>query len=316
MIRMTATILLFTLACGASARRVAAQDVTPQGYPAQGQMGDGQHGYEGERDYLRRMAEGHRAELEKQRAEAKTRKKLEEINAVAVTEFDRGRESKTERERRAKFELDQMIGFRPLSDADKERLAPPAEDAAQFAGFLAQPGTGLVRLLPRDGVNFNGQLSVRGGGAYYSFANLVHEYNYGSDIGLERGNFLTGFAGASYGFLLDLGDMPVESVTAEAEPVASLASFEPPVREAEARKIQSQLHDGYRIGEMIYRWRGVPAVGGHTYLLRSVDYWRSDVLVVFRVLGKDEERGDVVLLWRMLRRFPKPPFAPTVRPKD
>ncbi|MDQ3918472.1 MAG: hypothetical protein M3348_08340, partial [Acidobacteriota bacterium] len=274
------------------------------------------HGYDAERDYLRRGAERRRDELERQRADGEVRRKLAEINRVAATEFDRGRESGPERERRAKFELDERIGFHPLDDADRERLAPPADDAARYAGFLSQPGTGLVRLLPRDPKDFNGQLSVRGGGAYYSFAHLIHEYNYGSDIGLERGDFLTGFAGAGYGFLLDLGDVPVEGVALEAEPVASLASFEPPVREAEARRIQSQLHGGYRVGETVYRWRGVPAVAGHTYLLRSVDYRRSDVLVVFRVLRRDEETGDVILLWRMLKRFPAPPLAPTVGPKD
>jgi hypothetical protein len=279
-------------------------------------MGDGQHGYEGERDYLRRIAERRRDALERQRAEAEARKKLEEINAVAATEFDRGRESGPERERRAEFELDKRIGFHPLSDADKERLAPPAEDAAQFASFLSQPGTGLVRLLPRDEVNFNGQLSVRGGGAYYSFAHLVHEYNYGSDIGLERGNFLSGFAGADYGFLRDLGDLPLENVMLEVEPVASLASFVPPFAEAEARKVYSQLHTGasadvgYRIGETVYRGNFVPAVVGHTYILRSVSYRMSDVLVVFRVVRRDEQSGDAILLWKLLKRFHTPQLAP------
>lgn len=321
MIRTTATVLLVALACGAFARRAAAQGQTPPdmpGYPTDSysQMGDGQHGYEGERDYLKRMAEGRRGALEKQRAEAETRKKLQEINAVAATEFDRGRESKPERERRAKFELDKRIGFHALSDADKERLAPPAEDAAQFADFLSQPGTGLVRLLLRDEANFNGPLSVRGGGSFYSFANLVHEYNYGSDIGLYRGNFVTCFAGA--GLLFDLGDVPVESVITESEPVASLSSFEPPFAEAEARKLQTQLHtckfpwqldSGYRIGETVYR-NNMPAVVGHTYILRSVNYHISDVLVVFRVVRKDEQSGDVILLWKLLKRFHTPQLAP------
>ena len=273
-------------------------------------MGDGQHGSEAEADYLKAGAARRRDALEKERADDEARRKMEEINRVAETEFDRGRESGPERERRAKFELDKRIGFRPLSDADKALLAPPSEDAAQFAAFLSQPGTGLVRLLPRGGINLNAQLSIRGGGAYYSFAHLVHEYNYGSDIGLERGDFLTGFAGASYGFLLDLGDVPLENVLVETEPVASLASFIPPFAEAEARKIQSQLHSGYRIGGTVYKWRGVRAFAGHTYLLRSVDYRMSDVLVVFRVLRRDEERGDVTLLWKMLERFHTPQLAP------
>ena len=54
----------------------------------------------------------------------------------------------------------------------------------------------------------------------------------------------------------------------------------------------------------------MPAVAGHTYLLRSVDYRMSDVLVAFRVVRKDEERGDVVLLWKILKRFHTPQLAP------
>jgi len=151
---------------------------------------------------------------------------------------------------------------------------------------------------------------VRGGGAYYSFAHLVHEYNYGSDVGLEGGNFLSGFAGASYGFILDLGDLPLENVLAETEPAASLASFVPPFAEAEARKLQAELYRGYRIGEAVYKRQDVPAVAGHTYLLRSVDYHMSDVLVAFRVVRRDEEKGDVVLLWKLLKRFHTPQLAP------
>ena len=131
------------------------------------------------------------------------RVKAEEIDRLAETEFDRSRESAQQRAARGRFEREQGIRFKPLSGEDRELLAPPQGAVAQHAAFLAQPDTGLVRLLPRE--KFDGKLAVRGGGAYYSFAHLVHEYNYGSDIGLEQGRLGVGFAGASYGFLFDLG---------------------------------------------------------------------------------------------------------------
>jgi hypothetical protein len=227
------------------------------------------------------------------------RVKAEEIDRVAETEFDRSRESAQQRAARGRLEREQGIRFEPLSGEERELLAPPQGAVAQHAAFLAQPDTGLVRLLPRE--KFDGKLAVRGGGAYYSFAHLVHEYNYGSDIGLEKERFGVPSAGAGYGFLFDLGDTALEEVTTETGPVKFLASFTPPAAEPEARKIQLRFHDGYQDGWFVYR-RFVPAVAGHTYVVRAVDYNRSDVLVVFRVLSKDED--GVVLLWKMLKQFP------------
>lgn len=231
------------------------------------------------------------------------RLKLEEVERVAETEFDRGRESFERRAARAKFEMERGLRFKPLSVEDKALLAPPEEDAARYGALLAQPDTGLVRLLPRERKEGRAS-SVREGGAFYSFAHLVHEYNYGSDIGLEQ-NLLTAFsAGAGYGFLFDLGEMTLEEVTTETEPVKFLAAFVPPTAEAEARKIQLQFHHGYQHGWFVYRKR-IPTVVGHTYVLRAVDYRMSDLLVAFQVLRREED-GDLILLWKMLKRFPVP----------
>src|ERR1044072_386582 len=72
-------------------------------------------------------------------------------------------------------------------------LSPSKEDRKEHALFLAQPDTGLVRLLPRE--KWDGKLSMRGGGAYYSFSRRTHEYGSGSDIQLQRDNLSVGFAG-------------------------------------------------------------------------------------------------------------------------
>ncbi|HEX5708855.1 MAG TPA: hypothetical protein VFX96_16265 [Pyrinomonadaceae bacterium] len=248
----------------------------------------------------RAVAQTH-ASYETQEAKA-MRLKLEEVERMAETEFDRGRESLERRTARAKFEVAQGFKFDPLSVEDKALLAPPEEDAARFAALLAQPDTGLVRLMPRE--RKEGRPSVREGGALYSFAHLVHEYRYGSDIMLEQ-NRLTAFSvGAGLGFLFDLGEMPLEEATTETGPVKLLAAFVPPTAEAEARKIQLHLHDGYQQGWFVYRKR-IPAVVGHTYVLRTVDYRVSDLLVAFQVLRR-EPNGDVILLWKMLKRFPTP----------
>jgi hypothetical protein len=195
------------------------------------------------------------------------------------------------------------IGFKPLSVEDKTLLAPPDDDVARFGALLAQPDTGLVRLVPRERKEGRAE-SIREGGSFYSFAHLVHEYNYGSDVMLEQGLLTAYSVGAGYGFLFDLGELSLEEVTTETEPVKFLATFVPPAAEPEARKIQLQFHHGYQHGWFVYRKR-IPAVVGHTYALRSVDYRTSDLLVAFQVLRREED-GDLILLWRMLKRFPTP----------
>src|SRR5688500_19437286 len=70
-----------------------------------------------------------------------------------------------------------------LTKEDRRLLAVPREERELHADFLSQSDTGLIRLLPR-GV-YDKQLSLRGGGAYYSFDVRTHEYNYGSDIQLQ-----------------------------------------------------------------------------------------------------------------------------------
>ena len=80
-----------------------------------------------------------------------------------------------------------------LEALEQQFLAPSEADREAYASLLSQPDSGLMRLLPReifDGDSFNKKpktLTMRGGGAYYSFARLTHEYGYGSDLELNSG---------------------------------------------------------------------------------------------------------------------------------
>jgi hypothetical protein len=188
-------------------------------------------------------------------------------------------------------------------------LAPAAEDQARYAEFLAQADTGLVRLLPREKWDY--KLSTRGGGAFYSFARLTHEYGYGSDIMLEQGEFAVGFAGADFGMMVNLGDVPFESVTGETDGVKFLYDYRAPAAEKEARATHMSTYDGVHSGEWVYKSR-LPAEAGRTYALRSINYNTSDVLVAFRVVRKDDD-GSMVLLWKLLKKFPKPVLERSVQ---
>jgi len=189
-----------------------------------------------------------------------------------------------------------------IREKEKLFLAPSKEDQEAYAKFLEQPDMGLIRLLPRE--KYDGKLSIRGGGAYYSFTRLTHEYGYGSDIELQQGKFSVGFAGFDFGFFIPLGDLPLEAVTLENAGVKALAEYQAPPTEAEIRAQHRQTYQGINLGEFTAT-SYVPAKVGATYTLRSFDFDNSDVLVAFRVVREDLD-GSVVLLWKMLKKFPKP----------
>ena len=108
-----------------------------------------------------------------------------------------------------------------LSALEERFLSPSEEDRALYGEFLKQPKTGLIRLLPRETYDSNSRtgskpaMTTRGGGSYYSFTQRTHEYGFGTDIGLERGELKVGFAGADYGMLTSIGDVPLENVSLE-----------------------------------------------------------------------------------------------------
>jgi hypothetical protein len=204
---------------------------------------------------------------------------------------------------------------------EKLSLAPTDEDKASFAEFLKQRNTGLIRILPRG--LYEGRIKIRGAGAYYSFARLTHEYGYGSDIELQMFphipssddasppiplyRFLTGFAGADYGFFVPLGDVPLEEVTLEHDGVKLLAGYRPPSAEPRARAEARLAVYGFKQGQYEYKYDAVVIVNC-TYALRSIVYDSSDVLVAFRVV-RQEIDGSVVILWKMLKRFSPPALA-------
>lgn len=205
---------------------------------------------------------------------------------------------------RAQLEKDIETTRTQLAEKEKQFLAAAPEDYEQVADFLQQPDTGLIRLLPREKYDTAEKMMIRGGGAYYSFTRLTHEYGYGSDLELQRDHFSVGFAGYNFGFLISLGNNPLEAVTPLHPALRFLLDFTPPVHEPEIRQQQRRSGEGIQVGEFTYRSH-VPAQVNTTYALRSIDYDTSDVLVVFRVIRQDAD-GSQVLLWKKLKTFPVP----------
>jgi hypothetical protein len=189
-----------------------------------------------------------------------------------------------------------------LISLEKKLLAPSEEDRAAFAAFLRQPDTGIIRLIPREN-----KLTI--GGAYYSFSRLTHEYGYGSDIELQQDYLSVGFAGADFGMLTNLGDVPLEDIVVEQPALRFLAGYETPRREPDARSEYRRVSEGFTSDGASYRNR-LPVEVKTTYLLRSINYDQADVLVTFRVVRKDIDRS-VIIVWKLLKKYPKPELART-----
>jgi hypothetical protein len=203
---------------------------------------------------------------------------------------------------RARLETEMVKLRERMKAVEKQFLSPAPEDRAAFKSFLQQPGSGIIRLLPRE--RFEGRLSMRGGGAYYSFTRLTHEYGRGSDLELLQGKLSVGFAGADFGLLALLGDVSLDDLTLEHPAVEYLLNFETPTKESEARTQARQVDIGLTVNEITYQSH-VPARPDTTYILRSINYEGGDILVAFRVVRRDVD-GSLVIVWKTLKKFPVP----------
>jgi len=195
-----------------------------------------------------------------------------------------------------------------LAVLENKILSPSAEDKAASAEFLKQENTGLIRLLPREKYAETPDkmtLTVRGGGAYYSFDGLTHDG--ATDIELQQGNFSVGFAGCDYGIILKAGAVSLDEISVEHPSVSFLAAYKAAATEPQARVEQRRFGTGDVIDGIKYGER-VKAEVGMTYILRSINYDYSDLLVALKVVRQDTD-GSLIIAWKLLQKFPKPVLA-------
>jgi hypothetical protein len=189
-------------------------------------------------------------------------------------------------------------------------LAPAETDISNYPSLLSKPQTGLIRLLPRESSDWQVyrdatmKVDMRGGGAYFSFHFRAHPYGYGSDLSFEKGNLSVGFAGADYGMLTDLGPQALEQIDLASPQAAFMRDYKPPIEIADARTEAQKFAGPFKVDGTTYT-RRLRSEVNHTYLLRSIVYGRSDVLVAFQVARQDDD-GSVIIAWKLLKEFSAP----------
>jgi len=187
-----------------------------------------------------------------------------------------------------------------IKTLEQEVMLPDAKDLKQ----AQKESFEVFRILPRE--KYDHKLTIQGGGAYYSFTTKSHDYQKIAQIGLEQNNLRVGFAGADYGFIADLGETPLSNITKETGEVNFLANYKPPTNEPEIR-IEQRKAWNYEANGFSYK-SNLPALVGHTYVLRAISFHNADVLVAFKIQRKDAD-GSLIIFWKLIENFEKPLLA-------
>lgn len=133
---------------------------------------------------------------------------------------DASREQKMEQINDRNAQIDKLV---------QDLLMPASGDIKE----AESSGLGVFRLNPRETY---GRITVpQEGGSFYSFTTGSHDYQRIAQILLERNRLSTGFAGANYGLMADLGDIPLSDVSENVKEVNFLLRYKAPTNILDAR---------------------------------------------------------------------------------
>lgn len=212
----------------------------------------------------------------------------------------------------------------------KKQLQPNAADLQAYARFLAQPKTGMFRLLPDLECEANSLvikadetcLKAIPESSFYSFREQEHTREILADIRLKGGYFISDGILAQ-GIIVNLGNLSLENISQNSEGLRFLNDYVPQTGNREARRQFLQMTEGVESGKYEYR-KILPAIINYTYAMRAIAYKgsivssfrgfrfdllegdkRIDLTLVFRVI-RQEKDGGLTLVWKELSRRESP----------
>lgn len=222
--------------------------------------------------------------------------------------------------------------YRKPTDKELKSVEPRRELFAKYAEFLRQPNTGLTKLIDDKGCADSTkvvvatenclQYTMPGGGSSFSFRTENYRIARLADLTFTSKSFQASGV-LLHGIFVNLGSVPLESVTLQTAGMKYLTEFQPEPDYNKGRQLDQQLTRGIRRDGFLYR-RGLYTVENATFALRSVAYdgkyfravegvtynefdydKRRDVIVTFRIVEKDAA-GNVTILWKALREKNSP----------
>lgn len=255
----------------------------------------------------------------------------------AVRDLERSAQLQSARMRKPEYKEAKLSPEAKDRVREVRKIAPP--DIGQYAEFLKAENTGIFKLFP----NFNCQTDelIRIDGDCADFVPMSSDFSFRQKSYIDShyadlqfiGGELRSTAFFSQGIIMSLGDVPIESVLLEDVPeITKLAAAK---NMGEAKTSASDLLAGYSVNGKTLTSRTAPQVNV-TYALRVFAYKvansfpplsdkttrlqmkfmslafdkRSDEVIVFRILRRDE-LGGLTIVWKRLQKLdpPKIKFA-------
>lgn len=223
--------------------------------------------------------------------------------------------------------------YREPNKEDLKIIAPSRSLVERYADFLRQSETGIIKLNADDRCGGENNLVVAasencrqykmpGAGTAFSFRTESYRIPRLSDLILSK-NILKTDGVLQHGIMVNLGDVPLETVTPKTKGLKFLSDFQPAKTEAEFLKINGELSAGIKADGFVYRL-GFYVSDKATFALRSIAYKgtflrsangvtydefnfdkRKDTIIVFRVVEQDAN-GNVTLLWKIMSKRDAP----------
>jgi len=223
--------------------------------------------------------------------------------------------------------------YREPNSEEKKLLRPSQQLGSDFRAFLKRGKTGIIKLIPDMGCADNSVIvvasehclkySMPGGGSSYSFRTKNHRIARLSDLTFSGGAFKA-LGSMVRGILVDVGDVPINEVSAQTRGMRFLREYKLTPDLIEAIKEDRAFAAGKSYDGFVYS-RSVEAKMGTTYLLRSAAYNgtlykavegfaynelafddRRDVIIAFRIVG--EERDGITIIYHEIDSKRSPSF--------
>jgi hypothetical protein len=222
--------------------------------------------------------------------------------------------------------------------SDGIRLARRVNDAdlARYSQFLQSDKTGLFKLFPDYDCVTKNVIRTDGdcknfimASSSFSFRTRGYIHPYYHDLGFNHGE-ISSNAFFLQGVFVSLGNVPIENVTPGHEGLKFIYDLKASSEPDGARSMGSRIKSGVESGGFAYSSSVKPAEN-MTFALRSIAYdlanslppvsettssselrfhtlsldKRADVIVVFRIVRKDED-GSLTIVWKELDRREAP----------
>lgn len=211
--------------------------------------------------------------------------------------------------------------------------------------LLAMPNTGIFRVLPYQAylrplntIENRSQKNVLDRYPFPVLGQFKGGFTPNLPLQIVKGKFQLLPQGVNYGFIADVGDIPLEKLDASLEAIAPekreiLINYQPPQKlnalQIERRKIITGKHENTIENKPILNT--VEAKLNHTYLVRNLQFkipeiivnnkpisrrqrryldqllemQGSDVIVAFRPISRGSD-GSYTIIWRVLKQLPEP----------